>query len=67
MPFQNHQACEILEWKFTHATTADPKLCDNPHISFADLTTQCCSSRHLSVTDCQSLEVKSDTVYFFPL
>lgn len=56
------------EWTFTCAVialpTASPKLCDNPHISFAALTAQCISSKHLSVTDSRTLGLKSDTILF---
>lgn len=55
------------EQTFACATTAltTPKLCDNPRISFAALTAQCISCKHLSVT-VKTLELETDTV-FFPL
>lgn len=48
------------------STAAGPILSDNPSISFSALTAQCFSCKHLSVTDCQTLELKSDTC-FLPL
>lgn len=43
---------------------AGPVLSDNPSISFPALTAQCFTCKHLSVTDCQTLELKSDTCFF---